>query len=158
ARDGTSEWAAAARTRLAQPAMAPLDPVIAGVLRQMPGSPQPEATDLQALREFVEQQLLPRWAGAADGSADAARGWLSGIRAIADRLAVLQGDGLLKDAVDRVAAGPSPESSAGREGFICYARVRELYRTSKPDEMGQMAGPCTARFAAAGSPYVAWTR
>jgi len=157
--DSDSDWAVFAKTRLRTLSVGPaLDEQLRTGLSAVGNVDALDGSDPQAVREYVENVLLPHLADPASQLDPAVFG--SHLRitlAITKRLAELQHDPMLYRAVQDVAGDPmSTRSQNLLRGFTSLAKVRQLTREARTDDMGQAAVGCVRLFMSVNSPYAAW--
>lgn len=154
-RESASAWARHATERIATLASEPPpDREIGQILALLPPTARPLGVDLQAIREFVEEQLLGRVVGEVPSVDLSPAQSLQAARAISARLAQLQGDTLLREAIGQL-ADPAV-SRLLRDAFACQYRARQLQRSSRFTDVGVVASRCAELFRAAHSRYAMW--
>lgn len=157
-RDSTSLWAdEARRRRQSLVSQSAVDPEIEQLLVGLVSDRRPDGNDFQAIREFVEEELLGRQLAGADTASSQTTMAPDRITRLAAYLTRVQGDALLEDAISGLRDRDARRVSAARRGFACYARARSLQRETRSEEMSATAARCAADFREAGSPFVRWT-
>jgi CHAT domain-containing protein len=158
--DTDSGWAREARARIEQLARR----------KQRYGSPggsvlasAPDA-DLQAIRQLIEDDLLPQWAAAAaapgrDADANAIRA-LGQARERALALAAAGGDTMSRDAIvqidDARAQGDSAKLAALAAGHRAFAQARRLFLAEDLRAATAAMEEAAIHFRRGGSPYQWW--
>lgn len=114
----------------------------------------------QLTREWMESDLLPRWAGATiAGDKEAAARVLAGAARIASDLAIATGDRLLAEAVAAISA-----ASTSRRLQLAHAHrdlgegLRLLYQERKLESAYKKFVQAERGFGASRSPFVLWAR
>ena len=167
--DGSSPWAAEARTHLAA---LPGTPSSSRQLeRDRPAFEQAALRgDAAAVRAFVdayrgragaygEAEYLGRWGEAyAGGNAAESARCLTIARAIGTALPELNGESLLRDAVHAIDTAPPPRVAALAQAHIAYRRGRIAYSRYDVDAAERDLRDAAARFAAGGSPMALLAR
>jgi CHAT domain-containing protein len=165
-REPRGPWAAEARQRLA--ALGPADGqargqeiatrlsvAVAGNDRK--SSLASSRIDRQRAREWVESDLLPKWANAKlvdDGPLAAAT--LDEALALAAELSALTGDRLLVDSVSSIGRATPAQTAQLLRGHVAYAEGLPLLQTRKLDAAAARFSEAEAAFTAGASPFALW--
>lgn len=113
--------------------------------------------DRQRTREWVEGELLSRWARAIiDGEARTATRALNGTRALAEELERLTGDRLLVEAVQAMEQATPAQILDLAHAHDDYAAGLPLLQARRLDAAAARFDRAERVFAAAGSPFVHW--
>ena len=166
--EAASPWAAEARARraalvhrpvgtrwsLARKAFAaePLALSIQDVRRAINGLAQPT-------RQYLENEVLPEWAGAAASEPERASEAIRRAILIARALAAETDDLLILESITRAAESASEAPSVGRHlirGHLLYEKGRRLYEQQDHDQARPLLENARAELAAAASPFALW--
>jgi CHAT domain-containing protein/tetratricopeptide (TPR) repeat protein len=118
------------------------------------------ASDSQALRERIEDDLLRRWAAAiASGTGDAGR-LLEETSTLAEQLAADGGDTMPRDEVALIArvvrSGNRAAVGTLAEAHTLYVQARQHFLDDDLESASDAMGAASARFRRAGSRYALW--
>ncbi|MGE0862526.1 MAG: CHAT domain-containing protein [Vicinamibacterales bacterium] len=159
ARDGSSAWAAEARTRLQELSKPTPADAWAGIARQLEGEITPALAEaavraqMTEARNLVETQLLAAWAAAVEGGRDASRE-LNGLRNFGQAFAVVAGDQLYRDAVTAIdRAGSDEQLRALARGHAAYAAAAALFAEDRFADAAPGLAAAHKQLSASASPF-----
>lgn len=114
----------------------------------------PTDTTRQALRECVEEDLLPEWAKArlANNDEDSRR-WLERAGLVSAGIAGTNGDPFLRDSVEVVRRASPSAADALARGHLAYAESRRRYEANDFEQAGQSLSSAISAFTGARSPF-----
>lgn len=161
ARDNASPWAAEARVQLE--ALSQPTPASAwvGIAQRLAGdidaalADEAVRTHTTEARNFVEGELLPKWAAAVDAGLDASRE-LNRLRYLADALSRIAGDRLYQDtvaAIDRAEARGLVAVSRLARGHLRYVEAAAIFSADRFADAVKPLEAARDEFMASGSPY-----
>ena len=166
AREGHGAWAAEARRRLA--ALPPADGVARGdeIARQLTAAAiarddaalrKLATRDRQRAREWVETDLLSRWARAQRaGNGPAAADALAAARTVAAALALPTSSGMLPASLDAIDRADAAQREQLERGHLAYAAGVPNLQSRHLDEAGERFADAERALDAGGSPFAHW--